>query len=55
MFKLDLEKAKEPESEKAPLKLGIQKMKIVRSGSIPLWQIDGETMETERFYIFLGS
>ena len=52
MYKLDLEKAKEPESEKAPLKLGIQKMKIVRSGSIPLWQIDGETMETVRDFIF---
>ena len=52
MFKLDLEKAKEPESEKARLKLSIQKMMIMASGSIPLWQIDGETMETVRDFIF---
>ena len=43
MFKLDLEKAEEPESEKVRLKLSIKKMKIVASGSIPLWQIGGET------------
>ena len=35
------------ESEKAGLKLNIQKMKIMASGPITLWQIDGETMETE--------
>ena len=47
-------KAKE-ESEKAGLKLNIQKTKIMASGPITLWQIDGETMETERDFIFLGS
>ena len=36
------------ESEKAGLKLSIQKMKIMASGSITSWQIDGETMETWR-------
>ena len=39
------------ESEKADLKLNIQKMKIMASGPITLWQIDGETMETVRDYI----
>ena len=38
------------ESEKAGLKLNIQKMKIMASGPITSWQIDGETMETVRFY-----
>ena len=38
------------ESEKADLKLNIQKMKIMASGPITLWQIDGETMETVRDY-----
>ena len=38
------------ESEKAGLKLNIQKMKIMASGLIPSWQIDGETMETVRDY-----
>ena len=47
-----LSKVKE-ESEKAGLKLSIQKMKIMASGPITSWQIDGETMETERIY-FLG-
>ena len=47
-----LMKVKE-ESEKAGLKLNIQKMKIMASGPITSWQIDGETMETERLY-FLG-
>ena len=47
-------KAKE-ESEKAGLKLSIQKMKIISSGPITLWQIDGETMETVTDFIFLGS
>ena len=43
------------ESEKAGLKLNIQKTKIVAFGSITSWQIDGETMETVRDFIFLGS
>ena len=49
-----LMKVKE-ESEKAGLKLSIQKMKIMASGPITSWQIDGETMETVRDFIFLGS
>ena len=49
-----LMKVKE-ESEKAGLKLNIQKMKIMASGPITSWQIDGETMETVRDFIFLGS
>ena len=43
------------ESEKAGLKLNIQKMKIVASSPITSWQIDGETMETVTDLIFLGS
>ena len=43
------------ESEKAGLKLNSQKMKIMASGPITSWQIDGETMETVRDFIFLGS
>ena len=43
------------ESEKGGLKLNIQKMKIMASGSITSWQIDGETIETVRDFIFLGS
>ena len=43
------------ESEKAGLKLHIQKTKIMVSGPITSWQIDGETMETVRDFIFLGS
>ena len=43
------------ESEKAGLKLNIHKMKIIASGPITSWQIDGETMETVRNFIFLGS
>ena len=43
------------ESEKASLKLNIQKTKIMASGPITSWQIDGETMETVRDSIFLGS
>ena len=43
------------ESQKAGLKLNIQKMKIMASGPIPSWQIDGETMETVTDFIFLGS
>ena len=45
----------EEQSEKSGLKLNIQKMKIVASGSITSRQIDGETMETVRDFIFLGS
>ena len=43
------------ESEKVGLKLNIQKMKIMASGPITLWQIDGETMETVADSLFLGS
>ena len=43
------------ESEKADLKLNIQKTKIMASGPITSWQIDGETVETVRDFIFLGS
>ena len=43
------------ESEKVGLKLNIQKMKIMASGPITLWQIDGETVETVADFIFLGS
>ena len=49
-----LMKVKE-ESEKLALKLSIQEMKIMASGPITPWQIDGETMETVREFIFLGS
>ena len=42
------------ESEKAGLKLNIQKTKIMASGPIILWQIDGETMEKVTNFIFLG-
>ena len=49
-----LMKVKE-ESEKVGLKLNIQKTKIMASGPITSWQIDGETVETERDFIFLGS
>ena len=45
----------EEESEKAGLKLNIQKSKIMASGPVTSWQIDGETMETVRDFIFLGS
>ena len=43
------------ESEKGGLKLNIQKTKIMASGPITLWQIDGERMETVTDFIFLGS
>ena len=43
------------QSEKAGLKLNIQKTKIMASSSITSWQIDGETMETVTDYICLGS
>ena len=49
-----LMKVKE-ESEKVSLKLNIQKTKIMASGPITSWQIDGKTMETVRDFIFLGS
>ena len=43
------------ESEKVGLKLNIQKIKIMASGPITSWQIDGEAMETVTDFIFLGS
>ena len=43
------------QSEKAGLKLNIQKTKIMASGPTTSWQIDGETMETVTDFIFLGS
>ena len=43
------------ESEKVGLKLNIQKTKIMASGPITSWQIDGETVETGSDFIFLGS
>ena len=49
-----LMKVKE-ETEKTALKLNIQKTKIMASSPITLWQIDGETVETVRDFIFLGS
>ena len=49
-----LMKVKE-ECEKAGLKFSIQKTKIMASGLITSWQIDGQTMETVRDFIFLGS
>ena len=49
-----LMKVKE-ESEKVGLKLNIQKTKIMASGRITSWQIDGETVETVRDFIYLGS
>ena len=49
-----LMKVKE-ESEKVGLKLNIQKMKIMKSGPIPSWEIDGETVETVSDFILRGS
>ena len=49
-----LRKVKE-ESEKVGLKLNIQKMKIMASGPITSWEIDGETVETVSEFVFLGS
>ena len=43
------------ESEKAGLELNLQKTKIITAGPITSWQIDGETMQTVRYFIFLGS
>ena len=48
-------KEESEESEKAGLKLNIQKIKIMASGPITSWQIDGETMKTVTDFIFLGS
>ena len=53
-LKMKVMKVKE-ESEKAGLKLNIQKTKIMASGPITSWQIDGETMKTVTDFIFLGS
>ena len=50
-----LMKVKNQESEKVALKLNIQKTKIMASGPITLWQIDGETMETVTVFILGGS
>ena len=50
-----LDEGEQVKSEKADLKLNIQKTKIMASGPITLWQIDGETMETVRDFIFLCS
>ena len=52
-LKIHLMKVKE-DSEKAGLKLNNQKMKIMASGTITSWQIDGKTMETVRDFIFGG-
>ena len=49
-----LKKVKE-ESQKVGLKLNIQKTKIMASGPITSWQVDGQTMETATDFIFLGS
>ena len=51
---MEKSKVRKEESEKAGLKLNIQKTKIMASGAITSWQIDGETMETVIDY-FLGS
>ena len=52
-----VERNKKPleESEKVDLKLNIQKTKIMASGPIASWQIDGETTETVTYFLFLGS
>ena len=42
------------ESEKVGLKFNIQKTKIMASGAITSWQIDGETMQTVKYFIFLA-
>ena len=54
-LKILLMKVKEWKSEKACLKLNIEKTKIMSSGPITSWQIAGETMETVTDFIFLGS
>ena len=50
-----LMKVKVKKSEKVGLKLNIQKTKIMASGPITLWEIDGETVETVSYFVFLGS
>ena len=52
---LIIEESGKEESKKAGLKLNIQKTKIMASGPIASWPIDGETMETVSDFIFLGS
>ena len=52
---MNLQMNMKEESEKAGLKLSIQKTKIMASGPITSWQIDGETLETVTDFIFLGS
>ena len=49
------ESEEEEESEKVDLKLNIQKTKIMASGPVTSWEIDGETVETVSDFIFLGS
>ena len=53
--KEELKSLLKDESEKVGLKLNIQKTKIMVSGPITSWQIDGQTMETVTDFIFLGS
>ena len=53
--KKPLDESERGESEKVGLKLNIQKTKIIASGPISSWKKDGETMETVRNFIFLGS
>ena len=55
LLKKHLQEVREKESEKAGLKLNIQKTKIMASRPITSWQIDGENMETVTDFIFLGS
>ena len=50
-----LMKVEKEQSDKVGLKLNIQKTKIVASGLITSWQVDGETVETVTDFIFLGS
>ena len=52
---MDADEGERGKSEKAGLKLNIQKTKIMASSPITSWQIDGETMEKVRDFIFLGS
>ena len=54
-LKVLLMKLKEESEKKFGLKLNIQKTKILASGLITSWQIDGETLETVAAFIFLGS
>ena len=55
MYIMHIQMKVKEESEKAGLKLNIQIIKIMASGPITSWQIDGETMETVTDFIFLGS